>query len=163
MRLAGFFSTPTYDKINNGMNQKIYTLPAILFLFILVFLILWQKEKAEPENTLDNLIHIDYPATGTLIKSPLTVRGKARGSWYFEATFPIALVDWDGRIIAQSYATAEDEWMTDNFVPFQGTIEFENPSFETDFSKRGTLIFQKNNPSGLSEYDKALELSVYFE
>jgi len=77
------------------------------------------------------------------------------------------LTDWDGRIIAQWYATAQDEWMTTDFVPFEGELEFSNPSFpgaeEGHFSRRGFLIFQKDNPSGLPEHDDALEIPIWFE
>ena len=52
-------------------------------------------------------------------------------------------------------------------MPFEGTIEFENPSFpgvdEEHFSRRGTLIFQKDNPSGLPEHDDALEIPILFD
>lgn len=101
------------------------------------------------------------------ISSPLTVKGKARGIWFFEATFPIVLTDWDGRIIAESHATAKNEWMTEDFVPFEGTLEFESQVFpgadEKNFSRRGYLILRKDNPSGLPEHDDALEIPIFFE
>ena len=127
-------------------------------------------DVAEHIASKRDLIVVSEPKPLSVITSPLTVRGLARGAWYFEATFPIVLVDWDGKIIAQSYASAildpnnpESTWMTQEFVPFEGTIEFANPSGESDFSKRGTLIFQKDNPSGLSMYSDALEIPVLFK
>jgi len=119
-----------------------------------------------------NLIVVYNPKPLVVVTSPLTVRGEARGPWYFEASFPVVLVDWDGRIIAESYASAQDDpedgsadgasWMTEDFVPFEGTVEFEMPEDIGDFSKRGALIFRKDNPSGLPEYDDALEIPVLF-
>jgi hypothetical protein len=109
-----------------------------------------------------NFIVVSAPEPLSTISSPLTLRGEARGYWFFEATFPVVLVDWDGKIIAEGYVTADDEWMTEDFVTFKGTLEFEDPSWEEDFSKRGSLIFQKNNPSGLPENDDALEIPVRF-
>ena len=77
------------------------------------------------------------------------------------------LVDWDGKIIAQCYATAKSDWMTENFIPFEGLLEFQKPfdssSDIPDFMKRGALIFKKDNPSGLPEYDDALEVPVSFK
>jgi hypothetical protein len=73
------------------------------------------------------------------------------------------LVNWDGLIIAQGPAQAQGEWMTQEYVPFSITLEFENPSFEADFSKRGALILQKDNPSGLPEHDDSLEIEIRFE
>lgn len=117
-----------------------------------------------------DLIRLDSPRPGAAITSPLEVTGEARGYWFFEATFPLVLVDWDGRIIAESYAEAQGDpagggvnWMTEDFVPFRGTIEFEKPEFIGDFSKRGALILRKDNPSGLPENDDALEIPVLFQ
>ncbi|MDP2650452.1 MAG: Gmad2 immunoglobulin-like domain-containing protein [bacterium] len=107
----------------------------------------------------DDLIVLQSPKPGDIVTSPLTVRGKARGMWYFEATFPIVLTDWDGKIIAQWYAQADGDWMTEEFVPFEGTLEFEKP----EFGERGTLILRKDNPSGLPEHDDALEIPIFFE
>ena len=124
-------------------------------------------DLAEHISSKEDLIVVHDPKPLSIISSPLVVRGEARGTWYFEASFPITLVDWDGRIIAESFATAQDEWMTEEFVPFEGEIEFENPSFpgadDGHFSRRGTIIFQKDNPSGLPEHDDALEIPVWFE
>ncbi|MDP4010297.1 MAG: Gmad2 immunoglobulin-like domain-containing protein [Candidatus Spechtbacteria bacterium] len=119
-----------------------------------------------------NLIRLSSPRPNEVIKSPLTITGEARGYWFFEASFPVILTDWDGKIIAQHYAEAQSEWMTEELVPFKATLQFENPSWDADFSKRGTLILQKDNPSGLPEHDDltasnaqagALEIPVFFE
>ncbi|MFC1787900.1 Gmad2 immunoglobulin-like domain-containing protein [Patescibacteria group bacterium] len=109
----------------------------------------------------DDLIRLDFPRPNQTITSPLTLTGQARGTWFFEGDFPIILTDWDGRIIAESYATAKGEWMVEDFVPFEGTIEFEvDPNV---YSKRGALILQKDNPSDLRNLDDALEIPVIFE
>ncbi|HEY4496744.1 MAG TPA: Gmad2 immunoglobulin-like domain-containing protein [Candidatus Paceibacterota bacterium] len=121
------------------------------------------------------LVRVDYPKHGDVITNPLIVTGEARGNWYFEATFPVALVNWDGLIIAEWYAEAqldpndpESTWMTTDFVPFRAELKFENPSFqegsvENDFSRNGYLIISKSNASGLSEHDSSIEIPVRFE
>lgn len=103
------------------------------------------------------------------ISSPLVITGKARGPWYFEASFPILITDWDGRIIATTPAEAvldpndpESTWMTVDFVPFQAVIEFETPAGPGSAVNRGTLILKRDNPSGLPENDAALEIPVVF-
>jgi len=110
-------------------------------------------------------IRINSPESQKEISSPLTVTGEARGTWYFEANFPVILTDWDGKIIAETYVQAEKDWMTENFVPFTSIVEFESPYKEgdPDFMKNGNLIFQKANPSGLSENDDALEIPIRFK
>ena len=116
-----------------------------------------------------DLIRINVPRPGTFIASPLSISGEARGYWFFEASFPVVLTDWDGRIIAEGYASANPpaggNWMTEEFVPFTSTIQFESPYMvgDPDFMRRGTLILQKDNPSGLPEHDDALEIPVRFE
>ena len=105
------------------------------------------------------LITIESPLPGGKITSPLTIKGQARGMWYFEATFPVVLTDWDGLIIAEGYAQAEDEWMTENFVPFSATLTFTKPAY----GDRGTLILKKDNPSGLPEHDDAVEIPILFK
>ena len=115
----------------------------------------------------ENLIRVFSPRPNEEISSPLLITGEARGNWFFEASFPVVLVDWDGRIIAQYYAQAKGEWMTADFVSFESVLEFESPVFpEADinhFSRRGALILQKDNPSGLPEHDDALEIPISFK
>lgn len=38
-----------------------------------------------------DLIVVDNPRPNSNIKSPLAIFGKARGIWFFEASFPISL------------------------------------------------------------------------
>jgi hypothetical protein len=108
---------------------------------------------------VSNMIRITSPSVNGSIKSPLTIKGEARGGWYHEATFPVTLTNWDGLIIAEGYAQAEGEWMTSEFVPFAATLTFKKP----EFNNRGFLILKKANASGLPENDAALEIQVFFE
>lgn len=107
-----------------------------------------------------NLIRLDTPRPNQTISSPLTIKGQARGFWFFEASFPIFIVDWDGRIIAQGIAQADGEWMTTEFVPFTATLTFAID--KNVYSNRGAIILKKDNPSGLSENDDALEIPIKF-
>lgn len=99
-----------------------------------------------------------------MVGSPLVVEGQARGPWYFKATFPVVLVDWDGLIIAEGNAQADGDWMTEDFVPFTAELNFDSPYAEgdPDYMQNGTLILQKANPSGMPERDDALEIPVQF-
>lgn len=116
------------------------------------------------DPTTADLIVLNAPQAGEEISSPLTITGEARGPWYFEATFPVVLTNWDGLIIAEGYAEAQGNWMTEEFVPFTATLEFDSPysAGDPDFMKNGNLILQKSNPSGLPENDDALEIRVQF-
>ncbi len=111
-----------------------------------------------------NIIKVSSPAGMSLVTSPLKLAGEARGGWFFEAVAPVAVVNWDGLIIAEGYVTATGEWMTPEFVPFIGELTFVSPykDGDPDFMKRGTIIFQKDNPSGLPENDDAVEIPILF-
>ena len=62
-------------------------------------------------------------------------------------------------IIAEGSATAKGEWMTENYVPFEATLNFVKPTYKDN----GSLILRKDNPSGLPENDDALEIQIFFE
>lgn len=104
-------------------------------------------------------IFLSMPLEGGAITNPLVVKGRAPGNWFFEASAPVVLTNWDGLIIAEGYMTAEGEWMTTDYVPFSGTIDFVKP----DYGERGTIIFKKDNPSGESQFDDAAEMTIIFK
>jgi len=119
-------------------------------------------EDIGDELQKSDLIRVSNPRPNQVISSPLEIKGEARGYWFFEASFPITLIDSDGNIVVQSYIMTADEWMTEEFVSFEKTLEFDIPQ-TLSTSTRGTLILHKDNPSGLPEYDDALEVPIYFE
>jgi hypothetical protein len=107
---------------------------------------------------------------GQTISSPLTITGEARGMWFFEASFPVVLTNWDGLIIAEVPAEAvldpsnpDSTWMTEEYVPFSATLTFTTPTPGDPAVNRGSLILHKSNASGLPEHDDAYELQVVFE
>jgi hypothetical protein len=134
---------------------------------------LFTREIRPHEVSLDILAHIESkqdlikvaePTPLGVVSSPLTVRGEARGVWFFEADFPVTLIDGNGNDLARWYASAvldpnnpESTWMTEDFVTFEGEIHFSTPT-----TPDGTLIFSKDNPSGLPEYDDELRIPVRF-
>jgi len=108
----------------------------------------------------DNIISLETPLPGQTISSPLTIKGQARGSWFFEASFPVILVDWDGQIIAQGSARAKGDWLTTEFVPFEANLNFVID--KKIYSNKGSLILKKDNPSGISGKADSLEIPVVF-
>jgi hypothetical protein len=110
-------------------------------------------------NCRQDFIVVDSPKPGGVIRSPLKIRGRARGTWFFEGDFPLILKDLKGRIIARGFVTARGQWMTKEFVPFEGTLTFKKPATPG----RGTLVFKKDNPSDRPELDDQMELPIYFK
>lgn len=107
----------------------------------------------------DDTVQVVSPLPEDRVTSPIIVRGRARGTWFFEGSFPVILTDWDGRIIAEVPAQAEGEWMTTDWVPFTATVSFTKPTY----GERGALILKKDNPSGLPQYDDAREMTIFFK
>ncbi len=104
-----------------------------------------------------NLVRATAPRPNQKISSPVTVKGEARGSWFFEASFPVKVLDEKGAQLGGGIAHAQGDWMTTDFVPFEAKIEFSKP---TGFI--GRLILEKDNPSGLPEHDDSLIIPVKF-
>ena len=104
-------------------------------------------------DTHADLIQVTSPLPNATLTSPTTIEGTARGSWYFEATFPVELVAADGTVLAQAPAQAQGDWMTTDFVPFKVTLPFTATG-------PATLILKKDNPSGLPANDDSIRVPV---
>lgn len=108
-------------------------------------------------NDEGNII-LDTLKFGDTIKSPFVITGKARGSWYFEGSFPVKLLDSVSDVpLALQPATALADWMTNDWVPFSVTLRFATPTTAT-----GTLFFIKNNPSGDPANAAAYQVPIKF-
>lgn len=107
-----------------------------------------------------NVIVVDKIRIGDKVASPLVITGKARGNWYFEASFPVELVDANNKLIANGIAQAQGDWMTTNFVPFKTTLTFQAPGL---YDMNATLIFRKDNPSGEPQNDDQMRLPVQLD
>lgn len=106
-----------------------------------------------------DMIRVAAPLPNALVQSPINVRGEARGNWYFEASFPVRLIDANGNnvLLEPPFIMTTNDWMTTDFVPFQASISFSVPT-----TSAGILILQKDNPSGLPEFDDEVRIPVRF-
>jgi hypothetical protein len=104
---------------------------------------------------VSDMIQVTAPLENALIdpSKPLDIEGQARGNWYFEASFPVELVDANGTVLAQEPIMTSGNWMTTDFVPFSKQLKFTMPK-----TNSGTLILRNDNPSG--DPAKALELDI---
>jgi len=100
-------------------------------------------------------IEIYSPKSNEVISSLVSILGQARGSWFFEAVFPIKLLDDKGNLLASGQAQAQGDWMTEDFVPFTAQL-----SYILSATSTGVLIFNNDNPSGLSENSKEFRVPV---
>lgn len=155
-------------------SKSIFYIVFLIVLLVVVFFLL-RKTEAPTENdvtqetskSVETLIKvgndeivIDFPTKGQIIAPGLLeVKGQARGSWYFEANAPFEIQDNNHNKIAQSYVTAQGEWMTTEFVPFTGKINFVVPGGVTE----GFVVFRNDNASGEPQFDRKLEVPVIFK
>lgn len=149
------------------MYKKLFYLTVFVFVGFLAFLYLSKTPKqiaprplVEPptKTTQDKqMIIVEFPQPNQVVTSPLVVKGKARGGWFFEGDFPVTLYWGMGDEFVETYATAQGEWMTDDFVNFTVTIEFPKP-----YAKEGMLVLKKSNPSDIKELNDEIVIPVNF-
>lgn len=126
-------------------------LPIIFVAFVLLLAGCFGKKTAVSHPD----INVITPKSGETIRSPFLIEGQAKGTWYFEADFPIFLIDEKGNEVAIVIAQAQSDWMTEDFVPFKAELKLNIPK-----KMKATLVFKKDNPSGLPEYEDEFRLPV---
>jgi spore germination protein GerM len=144
------------------MKTKIITMLvlAVIIIIAVISIILLKKPNqavTPPTTGKENLIQVANIVPNQSIQSPLTITGQARGYWFFEASFPVKILDANGNVLGSTPAQAKGEWMTENFVPFEAKVTFTSPTTNT-----GTLVLQKDNPSGLPENADELRIPITF-
>lgn len=109
-------------------------------------------------NASEDMIIVELPFPNAVTGKEFTVVGKARGMWYFEASFPVVVLDADGKTLATGIATAEGDWMTTEFVPFKAPIKIPST-----YIGKATLLLKRDNASGLPEHDASMSFPFTIE
>lgn len=123
---------------------------------------LWSQNQPVGTGPMEDsgsvLIHEDVklltPRAGETVRSPLVIKGEAK-TWYFEGSFGVKLIGPSGKVLAEHYVQAQGDWMTTEFVPFEGTLQFVS-----DEEGMGQLVLQKDNPSDMRELDESVSVPV---
>ncbi len=123
-------------------------------------------ETAKAPNSTDNTgiptsnenLSVTSPTPKSVISSPVALTGSALGTYYFEASFPIDILDENGAVVGQGHAEAQGDWMTEDSVPFIATVTFTSPGA----GKSGTIRLKNDNPSGDPERDLYFDLPITF-
>jgi hypothetical protein len=141
----------------------IFAVIIIVLLGILIFVKPAQKPEQGPEPgafvSPNGHLVIYEPNQTEVISSPVTIMGHVTGGgWFFEATFPVKIIDADGTILGQGPAQARGEWTSTGTVPFAATIPFTAPHSAT-----GMIVFSKDNPSGLPQNNESFSVPVRFK
>lgn len=109
-------------------------------------------------NTTSNMIVVELPFPGAVTGKTFSVIGKARGNWFFEASFPFEVLDNRGNVLYKGIGQATSDWMTTEFVPFKADVVIP-----TTYTGEAMLILRKDNPSGESQYDASISFPFTIE
>lgn len=147
------------------MDTKFSIIWRWLKITLVIFFLVWagsyflSNKKAPTSTTSEEAagIIIFSPQVDEIITSPYKINGLARGSWFFEASFPIVLLNEAGEELGRTTAEAMSDWMTTDFVPFEAEI-----SFDPKTAEKGIAVFKKDNPSGLPQNDFSINIPVRF-
>lgn len=108
-------------------------------------------------NATSGVISVTTPTPGSVTGKEFEVRGSARG-WYFEGSFPIEILDMNGKALVTSPAQAQSDWMTSAPVSFIAKIKIPN-----NYIGKAIVILKKDNPSGLKENDASMSFPITIE
>ncbi len=114
-------------------------------------------EPVEANARAADFIEITNLQPNATVASPLTIKGKAKGMWYFEGSFAVELVNAEGNTLAKEPAQAKGKWMIEKLAAFTATL-----TFETAEDEHGKVIFHRANPSGLAKNEMTYSIPVTF-
>lgn len=112
--------------------------------------------KGDGQRPIDDLIRVEEPQINAQVSSPLKIKGKARGMWFFEGEFPVVLKGEDHKALAQVSARAKGNWMTQGWVPFEVDIPFDIIE-----PQPATLVLKRSNASGMPEHDRSYTIPLF--
>lgn len=102
-------------------------------------------------------IYIKEPKKNASIECNSKLIGTAKGSWFFEGSFPVLIFTKEGELIKSSYASATEDWMTDDYVDFE--VEVNCAECE---GKELEIMLNKDNPSGLEANEDRVSIDISF-
>lgn len=114
--------------------------------------------------TPEEQVRVSQPIADQKIVSPLVVKGEAQANWFFEAQFPVVVVDQSEKVLGSGVATALRSSATDVLVVQKDTwLKFEaRVNYKKGTAKAGYVILKRDNPSGLPENEAAVRIPVVF-
>ncbi|OGG55984.1 hypothetical protein A3D71_03810 [Candidatus Kaiserbacteria bacterium RIFCSPHIGHO2_02_FULL_55_20] len=146
----------------------------IILLFIVIVVLAWvlfamparveaptatsTPPAATSTQPLSASVVVTSPKANSTVGNIFVVSGSAPGPWYFEASFPIKIVDKDNNFIGQGIAQAQGEWMTTDLVTFTATVTLDGT-----YSGPATVVLLRDNPSGMPENDDSVSIPVVIQ
>lgn len=103
-----------------------------------------QETDTNENVVLDDVVILNNPKRNQIINGQVVIEGEARGTMYFEGSFPLEIRDGEGNSIARGFAQMTgDTWMTADYVPFRSVLYLQN----IGNAEVGELVLRNNNPS----------------
>ncbi len=130
------------------------TVSVSIFVSVIVLVFVPSPNDATRKSFLSKNVKVFLPPVGGSVRNEFTAVGEARGTWFFEASFPVQVRDSTNNLIGRGIAQAGGEWMTADFVPFTAQVTVEN------YSGPAELVFLKDNPSGLPENSDSVSIPI---
>ncbi len=142
------------NPFTNKWGLLVVALTIIAFAGVVLLLSIPAPKSTLPAGIPDVITFTDITASTTGTR----VAGQARGTWYFEASFPVKILDASGATIAQGPAQAQSDWMTTDFVPFVASLSYPTQPK----GSHGTILIKNDNPSGDPARDQSVSIPVVF-
>jgi hypothetical protein len=117
-----------------------------------------QKSGMTYRNASADLVRVSLPTPGAVTGKEFKVVGEARGTWFFEASFPIEVLAKNGATLVTVVAQAQSDWMTTDFVPFSADI-----AVPATYIGPATIVLHKDNPSGETAFDASASFPITIE
>ncbi|MDD4382006.1 MAG: GerMN domain-containing protein [Candidatus Dojkabacteria bacterium] len=116
-------------------------------------------EKKEVTKTAEGLVYeMVTPLPNDELDCDFEIEGSISGTWFFEGSAPVKLINSNGTEILSFNITVEGDWMEEDMVTFKASVEC------TEKCDGGAkLVFLKNNPSDSTENDDSFEIPVSFK
>lgn len=139
------------------MKKSITIIIIILALIVILALVFdfGRREAVAPNlnqtnATTSDEITVNFPTDNQAVTSPIQIKGKVVGNWFFEGSFPVELLNSNGEVIATATASTPEDWATTSVIDFSATLVYPKAT-STD---RGLIILKNDNPSGDPSRDK---------
>ncbi len=100
-------------------------------------------------------LYLDNIKSGDTVDIGYEVKGEVLGSWFFEGSFPVRVLNIQGEVVSSLVASTSDDWMKETTVPFSIVINFP-------LEQEGAYVlqFEKSNPSGLDENSDIAKVAI---
>ena len=114
--------------------------------------------KLDSEKVAEGIdIRVKTPHVNATLSSPIEIVGEAK-NWYKDESFVVHLIDKDGAILGEGTAKAQKEINTDEYIPFEAKIKFDQGEING-----GDLIFYRNSTKDELGDAGTFSFPVFFE